>query len=98
VLNGQGDGNTEQILNGLLWAVQEGANVVSMSIGFNFPGYVNFLVSQGMKVDPATLQTLSAYRENVRLFDALAGPRARAELDVHECDSGRRRRERAARL
>jgi subtilisin family serine protease len=72
VLNRQGGGNTEQILNGLLWAVQEGANVVSMSIGFNFPGYVNLLVSQGMKVEPATSQALSAYRENVRLFDALA--------------------------
>jgi subtilisin family serine protease len=72
VLNRQGGGNTEQILNGLLWAVQEGANVVSMSIGFDFPGYVKFLVSQGMKVEPATSQALAAYRENVRLFDALA--------------------------
>jgi Subtilase family len=62
VLNRQGGGNTEQILNGLLWAVQEGANVVSMSIGFDFPGYVKFLVSQGMKVEPATSQALSAYR------------------------------------
>jgi subtilisin family serine protease len=72
VLNRQGGGNTEQILNGLLWAVQEGANVVSMSIGFDFPGYVKALVSQGMQVEPATSQALSAYRENVRLFDALA--------------------------
>jgi subtilisin family serine protease len=73
VLDAQGGGNTEQILNGLLWAVQEGANVISMSIGFDFPGYVNALVSQGMQVEPATSQALSAYRENVRLFDALAG-------------------------
>jgi subtilisin family serine protease len=72
VLNRQGGGNTEQILNGLLWAVEEGANVVSMSIGFDFPGYVKSMVSQGMLVEPATSQALSAYRENVRLFDALA--------------------------
>jgi subtilisin family serine protease len=71
VLNRQGGGNTEQILNGLLWAVEEGANVVSMSIGFDFPGYVKAMVSQGMLVEPATSQALSAYRENVRLFDAL---------------------------
>jgi subtilisin family serine protease len=72
VLNREGGGNTEQILNGLLWAVQEGANVVSMSIAFDFPGYVKALVSQGMRVEPATSQALSAYRENVRLFDTLA--------------------------
>lgn len=72
VLDHDGGGNTEQILNGLLWAVQKGANVVSMSIGFDFPGLVKSLVSQGMQVEPATSQALSAYRENVRLFDALA--------------------------
>jgi subtilisin family serine protease len=72
VLNHDGGGNTEQVLNGLLWAVQEGANVVSMSIGFDFPGLVKSLVSQGMQIEPATSQALSAYRENVRLFDALA--------------------------
>ena len=72
VLDAQGSGTTEQILNGLLWAVQEGANVVSMSIGFDFTGHVRYLMSQGMMVEPATSQALSAYRENVRLFDALA--------------------------
>lgn len=73
VLDANGSGTTEQILDGLLWAVREGANVVSMSIGFDFPGLVRHLVDQeGLEIEPATSQALSAYRENVRLFDALA--------------------------
>jgi subtilisin family serine protease len=73
VLDANGSGSTEQILDGLLWAVREGANVVSMSIGFDFPGLVRFLVERrGLEIEPATSQALAAYRENVRLFDTLA--------------------------
>jgi len=73
VLDAQGSGSTEQILDGILWAVREGANVVSMSIGLDFPGLVRYLVDhEGLDIEPATSQALSAYRENVRLFDAVA--------------------------
>lgn len=73
VLNAEGSGTTEQILDGLLWSVREGANVVSMSIGFDFPGLVRALIEQeGLEVEPATSIALTAFRENVRLFDAIA--------------------------
>ena len=73
VLNAQGSGTTEQILDGLLWAVREGANVVSMSIGLDFPGLVRALMEQrGLELEPATSIALTAFRENVRLFDAIA--------------------------
>jgi subtilisin family serine protease len=73
VLNGQGSGSTDQILDGMLWAVRNGANVVSMSIGFDFPGLVKFLIEEeGLAVEPATSIALTAFRENVRLFDAIA--------------------------
>jgi len=73
VLDGQGSGSTEQILDGLLWAVRGGANVVSMSIGFDFPGLVRVLVDQqGLALEPATSIALSIFRENVRLFDTIA--------------------------
>jgi subtilisin family serine protease len=73
VLNRRGSGTTEQILDGILWAVRTGANVVSMSIGFDFPGLVRHLMEkERLEVEPATSQALSAYRENVRLFDAIA--------------------------
>ena len=73
VLDRRGSGSTEQILDGMLWAVREGANVVSMSIGFDFPGLVRHLMEQeGLETEPATSQALSAYRENIRLFDSVA--------------------------
>jgi subtilisin family serine protease len=72
VLDGQGRGSTEQILDGVLWAARNGANVISMSIGFDFPGYVRILTSQGLDLEPATSRALSAYRQNLRLFDNLA--------------------------
>ncbi len=71
VLDSDGGGTTEQILDGLLWAVRSGANVVSMSLGFDFPGLVRRLIDRGMDVEPATSMALAAFRENVRLFDAL---------------------------
>jgi subtilisin family serine protease len=72
VLDSEGSGSTEQILDGILWAARNGANVISMSIGFDFPGFVKFLTSQGLEIEPATSQALSGYRQNLRLFDSLA--------------------------
>jgi subtilisin family serine protease len=73
VLDARGSGSTENMLDGMLWAVREGANVVSMSIGLDFPGLVRQLVDkEGLAIEPATSQALSAYRENLRLFDAVA--------------------------
>lgn len=73
VLDAGGGGSTEQILDGVMWATREGANVISMSIGFDFPGLVRRLVDSGVQIEPATSMALAAYRENVRLFDTLAG-------------------------
>lgn len=72
VLDNAGRGSSEQILDGILWATRAGAHVISMSIGFDFPGLVRRLVDSGLAVEPATSQALTAYRENVRLFDTLA--------------------------
>lgn len=73
VLGARGGGSTAQILDGMLWAVREGANVVSMSLGFDFPGLVKRLVDErGMDIEPATSAALGAFRENIRLFDAVA--------------------------
>ena len=72
VLDSGGGGTTEQILDGLLWAVREGANVVSLSLGFDFPGLVRRLVDErGLQLEVATSLALTAFRENIRLFDAL---------------------------
>lgn len=72
VLDKNGSGSTEGIVRGILWAAQRGANVISMSLGFDFPGMVNRLTQKDLDIEPATSIALKAYRENVRLFDQLA--------------------------
>jgi len=70
---GEGGGSSATIANAIQWAQQEGANVISMSLGIDFPGYVNFLVNQeGMSILPATSLALEEYRANVNLFNELA--------------------------
>jgi subtilisin family serine protease len=79
VLGDQGSGDSDMLLKGVQWAADEGAHVVSMSLGYDFPGLVERLVGQGWPVDLATSSALEAYRANLRLFDALMGLlRARA--------------------
>jgi subtilisin family serine protease len=70
---GQGGGSSATLANAIQWAVSEGAHVVSMSLGIDFPGFVDFLVNQqGLNINPATSIALEQYRANVNLFSALA--------------------------
>jgi subtilisin family serine protease len=72
VLGSQGGGSTQQIYEAILWAMQEGAHVISMSLGLDFPGLVQRLVDSNYPVDLATSLALEDYRANVKLFDRLA--------------------------
>ena len=71
VLGDDGSGDSDMLFRGMQWAVQEGAQVVSMSLGFDFPGLVKRLADAGWPVDLATSRALEAYRANLRMFDAL---------------------------
>ena len=71
VLGDDGRGSSDMIFNAIAWAVESGADVISMSLGFDFPGLVQRLVNQGTPVDLATSMALEAYRGNLRVFDAL---------------------------
>ncbi|GAA4420195.1 hypothetical protein GCM10023187_55260 [Nibrella viscosa] len=71
VLGNQG-GSSEQIVSAIQWAVQGGANVISMSLGIDFPGFQQRLQNAGLPPALATSRALEGYRANVQLFEKLA--------------------------
>jgi subtilisin family serine protease len=73
VLPDDGSGNSEMLFQGMRWAMDQGAGVISMSLGFDFPGMVRDLTNEGWPADLATSIALEAYRGNLRMFDALMG-------------------------
>ncbi len=71
VLDGFGRGTTEALFQALSWALSE-ADVVSLSLGFDFPGHVDHLVHvEGLPVIQATSMALVDFTANLRMFDAL---------------------------
>lgn len=82
IIDDRGSGGSDSLLNGMLWALQEGADVITMSVGFAFTKQVERNVEQGIPVFLATSRALEAYRGNLRLFDALMGMvAARSAID-----------------
>jgi subtilisin family serine protease len=71
VLADDGSGDSEMIFRAISWAAEQGAHVVSMSLGFDFPGSVASLQQQGWPSELAASAVLEAYRGNLRMFDAL---------------------------
>lgn len=87
VLGAQG-GGSDQIVSAIQWAVENGANVISMSLGMDFPGLVKEWEGQGLPTALATSRALEGYRLNVLLFERLTslvramGPFAQTTLIV----------------
>lgn len=71
VLGANGGGSSETIVQAIEWAVKEGANVISMSLGIDFPGYVSALIDRGYPPQLATSLGLEGYRTNVELFASI---------------------------
>lgn len=71
VLDNDGRGNASALLEALKWVQSEGANIVSMSLGFDFPLLQQRLMDRGNPPMLATSKALKAYRENISLFRAL---------------------------
>jgi len=69
---GSGGGGSDQIAQAIQWAVNGGANVISMSLGIDFPGFVKELEADGLPTELATSVALEGYRTNVLLFERLA--------------------------
>ncbi len=68
---GRDGGSSDAIFKAILWAYQNGAQVISMSLGIDFPGYLERL-SGFLPKQLATSMALTGYRANVRLFDRLS--------------------------
>jgi subtilisin family serine protease len=71
VLGGNG-GGSDTIVQAIQWAIAGGANVISMSLGIDFPGFVSELTARGVPLELATSMALEGYRANVLLFERLA--------------------------
>lgn len=82
VLGDRGGGSSDALFQGMQWALGGGARVISMSLGFDFPGMVANLVAENWPPELATSVALEAYRANLRMFDAIMQlVRARLPLD-----------------
>lgn len=71
VLDDKGAGSTFNVLRGLQWAIEQDADVISMSLGFDFPELVKQWVDGGWPIELATAVALESYRGNMRMFDAV---------------------------
>lgn len=71
VLDRAGAGDTAMLFKAITWAVQHNAHVISMSLGFDFPGMVGRDIERGFPPALAASRALHAYRDNLRLFDDL---------------------------
>lgn len=69
---GEGGGGSDSLLAAIQWSLENGANVISMSLGIDFPGLVAELVGKGFPPALATTIALEGYRANVMLFERLA--------------------------
>lgn len=63
---------TQALMRAIEERLDQGAHVISMSLGIDFGSYVKELVDQGMPVELATSRALEGYRTNTRLFDTLS--------------------------
>lgn len=68
---GPGGGSSDKLANAIYWAYENGANVISMSLGIDFPGFVNQMIAKGLPAQAATSIALHEYQANVNLFSSL---------------------------
>ena len=95
VLGDDGGGDSDMIFRGIEWALQEGADVISMSLGFDFPAWSSELVDRGWPADLATSRGprgLPRQPADVRRADG-HGPGARGLRRGHRRVRRRRQRE-----
>ena len=68
----KGKGSSRAVVKAIQWAMQEGAQVISMSLVLDLPGMVERLIGDGWPEELATSKALQTYQDNVQAFEALA--------------------------
>jgi len=63
--------DTQTIIKAILWASQNGAHVISISLGVDFVEYAKNLRKSGFPEELAISRALEAYRANVRLYESV---------------------------
>src|SRR5215471_5931872 len=71
VLDDEGIGETAAIAQAIQWAHQQGAQIISLSLGMDFARLVQFHEDLGKVRAEALSIALSAFRDTVRVFDGL---------------------------
>lgn len=68
---GRRGGTTAALLQAIQWAAQQDVDIISMSLGYDFPGMVDDGIARGLPGNLAASIALEAYRANLRAMDAL---------------------------
>ena len=72
VLGKKHSATTKGLVDAVQWAVDGGAHIINMSLGFDFPGLVRWWVEEmDLEADLATSRALAQYHDNVHFFDRL---------------------------
>lgn len=72
VFGGSNGSSSDILASAIMWAADNGAHIISMSLGMDFPGWVGELVNvNGLSIPAATSIALEGYRANIRLFEQL---------------------------
>jgi subtilisin family serine protease len=69
---GKEGSTTIALYQAILWALEQGAHVISMSLSFDFPALVQQLIADGKPLDFATSEALEGYHKNVSMFEKLS--------------------------
>lgn len=71
VADGDGLTSTETLIRAMHWAVDQGADIISISVGLDFLGHADQLEAEGRSRAEAIATALTDYRDYALLFDTV---------------------------